>query len=104
MKEKKDFINGEAANNAQKTRSRFYAAIASLVLSAAAFGLAFLPGAGIYFLIASVLLEICSLSFSASQKKINPFPAVKILQIFAYILLFLSVALFLGGLIYSSSV
>lgn len=114
MKEKKDVLNdknhagdenpGDGGKNGG--RARFYAAIAAAALAAAALGLAFipLPYAGVYFLISSVLLEICSLAFSSSQKKINPFPAVKILQIFAYILLFLSGALFLGGLIYSSTV
>lgn len=115
MKDKRDISNdsealkgggengdkkGEGANG---TRSRFYAAIAAAALSAVALGLAFLPAVGLYFLVSSVLLEICALSFSAAQKKINPFPAVKILEITVYVLLFLSLALFTGGLICSSS-
>ncbi len=84
----------------EKTRARFYAAIAALTLSAVSLGLAFLPNYGIYFLIASIMIEISALSFLSSQKKISDFNAVKVVQIIAYMLLFLSSALFLGGFIY----
>lgn len=94
----------EENKNAGKSgsRSRFFVALAATVLAAAFFGLSFVPLIGVYFLTASVLTEIAALSFLNAQKKLNNFPAVKILSIIAYMLLFLSVALFTGGLIYSS--
>lgn len=105
MKEK-DFLGKEQntvqnGKDGKKNLTRFYAALLSVALAATALGLAFLPAAGIYFLTASVILEICALSFSGSQKKIYSFAALKILRITAYILLILSGALFLGGIVYS---
>lgn len=88
------------ADGKEKTRTRFYAAVAALTLSAVSLGLAFLPNYGVYFLIASIMIEISALSFLSSQKKINDFNGVKVVQIIAYVLLFLSSALFLGGFIY----
>lgn len=82
-------------------RGKFYIALASTAAGAAALGLAFLPAAGVYFLITSVLLETAALSFLRAQKKQNPFPALKILAIIAYILLFLGLLLFIGGVAYS---
>lgn len=95
----RDDIKG-AENQNNKTRTRFFAALAMLVLALAAFGLSFTPHYGIYLLITSILLELSGLSFLSAQKKIFNFPAVKYLTITAYILLFLSGALFLGGIVF----
>ena len=100
MKEKKVEENEEIKNT---TKTYFYIAIAACVLSAVAFGLSF-SVLGIYALIASLVLELCALSFCVTQKKKNPFPALKFVFIAAYILLALSALLFIGGLVYSAIV
>ncbi|MDE7082417.1 MAG: hypothetical protein K2O89_01775 [Clostridia bacterium] len=85
------------------TKAYFYVAIVACVLSAVAFGLSF-SFLGIYALIASIILELCALSFSITQKKKNNLPALKFVFIAAYVLLALSLLLFAGGLIYSAIV
>lgn len=64
------------------------------------FGLSFSP-LGLYALISSILLGIAALSFAIRQKKKNNFNAVIYAKTAAYVLLALSVLLFLGGLVYS---
>ena len=86
-----------------KSKVYFYIAISLCVLAAVAFGLSF-SFMGIYALIASLVLELCALSFCVTQKKKNPFPALKFVFIAAYILLALSGLLFIGGLVYSAIV
>ena len=95
-----DNVNAIEENAKNKTRTRFFTAIIVLIVSGVSLGMSFVPNYGIYFLISSVLLEISALSFLASQKKIYYFRAVKIAQIFGYVLLFLSIALFSGGFVY----
>ena len=100
MKEKKVEENEEIKST---TKTYFYIAIAACVLSGVAFGLSF-SVLGIYALIASLILELCALSFCVTQKKKNPFPALKFVFIAAYVLLALSALLFIGGLVYSAIV
>ena len=78
----------------------FYIAVGALFLAAVALGLTFVPALGVYSLIASVLFELTALSFLTTQKKKNDFKAVRYLTIAAYVLLGLSLLLFLGGLVY----
>ncbi len=85
------------------TKTYFYISIVMCVLSAVAFGLSF-SFMGIYALIASLILELCALSFAVTQKRKNPLPALKFVFIAAYVLLALSALLFVGGLIYSAIV
>jgi len=99
MKEKKE-DNEEIKST---TKAYFYVAIAACVLAATAFGLSF-SFMGLYALIASLILELCALSFAVTQKKKNNLPALKFVFIAAYVLLALSAALFIGGLIYSAAV
>lgn len=99
MKEKKEVQEDTKSN----TRAYFYVAIGACVLAAVAFGLSF-SFMGVYALIASVISELCALSFCVTQKKKNSFPALKFVFIAAYVLLALSASLFVGGLIYSSLV
>ena len=102
MKEKKEVKeNGEDIKST--TKAYFYVAIGACVLAALAFGLSF-SFMGIYALIASLILELFALSFCVTQKKKNPFPALKFVFIAAYILLGLSALLFIGGLVYSAIV
>lgn len=82
------------------TRTYFFIAIGLLVLAAVAFGCTFIPGVGVYTLLASVLLELAALSFLSTQKKKNNFKAVFYVTVAAYVLLGLSILLFVGGLIY----
>ena len=82
-------------------KTYFYIAIAALVLSAVALGLAFSP-LGVYSLIASVIFEITALSLLATQKKKYYFKGVLYLTVIAYSLMALSAALFIGGMIYNS--
>lgn len=100
MKEKKEVQESEVKST---SKVYFYIAIGACVLAATAFGLSF-SFMGIYALIASLLLEFCALSFAVTQKKKNPFPALKFVFIAAYVLLGLSAALFVGGLVYSAIV
>ncbi|MDE6868950.1 MAG: hypothetical protein K2J83_07420 [Clostridia bacterium] len=58
--------------------------------------------AGIYLLIASVLLALGALSFANIQKKKNSFKNLKIIIICSYVTLALPVALFIGGIIWSA--
>lgn len=81
-------------------RTNFYIAIGALALAAVAFGLSFVPALGVYTLIASVLLEITSLSFLSAQKKKENFRALRYVTIAAYVLLAASILLFAGGLAY----
>lgn len=83
------------------TKIYFYVAIAVCALGAVSFGLSFTV-LGIYALISSIILELASLSFSATQKKKNNFPAVKYIQIVTYALLAGFTVFFIGGLIYSA--
>lgn len=71
-------------------------AAASLVLT----GVSFSP-AGIYALIAAVLTGIASLSFANYQKRKNNFQGLKIFYVAAYAALIVSLAIFVGGLIWS---
>lgn len=89
-------------NQENSTRSAFFIGLGALIAAVIAFGLAFLPPLGVYSLIASVLLELASLSFLNAQKKRNFFKAVKYVTVFAYAMLAASVALFAGGLIFSA--
>lgn len=82
------------------TRVYFFIALGLLLLAAVAFGCTFIPGVGVYTLIASVLLELSALSFLSTQKKKNNFKAVFYVTIAAYVLLALSALLFIGGLVY----
>ena len=101
MKKKNEVQENEEIKST--TKVYFYIAIAVCVLAAVAFGLSF-SVLGIYALIASLILELCTLSFCVTQKKKNPFPALKYVFIAAYILLALSAFLFIGGLVYSAIV
>lgn len=88
-------------NNAENsTRVYFFIAIGALALAAVALGCTFIPGVGVYTLIASVLLELAALSFLSTQKKKNNFKGVFYALIAAYVLLALSLLIFAGGLIY----
>ncbi|MCH5146704.1 MAG: hypothetical protein J1F61_01710 [Clostridiales bacterium] len=92
-------INNENSEQSS-TRTYFFIAIVLLVLAAVAFGCAFIKGAGIYCLISSVLLELSALSFLSTQKKKNNFKAVFYVTVAAYVLLGLSLLLFIGGMIF----
>lgn len=58
--------------------------------------------AGIYLLIASVLLALGALTFANVQKKKNNFKQLKIIIICSYVSLALPVAVFIGGIIWSA--
>ncbi len=83
-------------------KTYFYIGLGAAVLSAVAFGLTFtVPG--IYALISAVLLSIAALSFLNTQKRKNNFKAVKYATVAAYVLLFIYLIFFVGGIIYSSA-
>lgn len=86
----------------QGGKTYFYISVVACVLSAVALVLAFTV-LGVYSLIASVLLELTALSFAATQKKKFNFPLLKAATITAYVLLAVSVLVFIGGIIYASS-
>ena len=85
----------------ENTHIYLYFAIGSLVLAATALGLSFTI-LGVYSLIASVLFELLSLSFLATQKKKCNLKCILYLTIAAYALLAASAALFIGGLVFSA--
>lgn len=80
-----------------------YIAVALTVLGAAAFGLSFTV-MGIYSLIASVLFSLGALTFANIQKKRNNFKELIFVFIAAYAVLAVTVAFFIGGIIWASSI
>lgn len=102
MKRKEDNKEELPATN-DGVKIYFYIAIAACVLSAVAFGLCF-TFMGIYALISSILLGLCSLAFCNAQKKKNNFKAVLYVKIGAYCVTGIAALLFIGGLIYSAVV
>lgn len=78
-----------------------YIAVALMVACAVCIGLTFTV-CGIYALIAAALLSLASLSFVNVQKKKNDFPQLKIIKVCAYCLLFVTLAFFAGGIIWSA--
>lgn len=80
-----------------------YIAVALTVLGAAAFGLSFTV-MGIYSLIASVLFSLGALTFANIQKKRNNFKELIFVFVAAYAVLAVTVAFFIGGIIWASSI
>lgn len=78
-----------------------YIAVALTVLGAVAFGLSFTV-MGIYSLIASVLFSLGALTFANIQKKRNNFKELIFVFIAAYAVLAVTVAFFIGGIIWAS--
>ena len=78
-----------------------YIAIGLIAAGAVSLGLIFTV-LGLYALIASILFEIGALSFVNIQKRKNDFKQLKIIQIAAYVALGITVAVFIGGIIYSA--
>lgn len=83
-------------------KTYFYIGLVATILSAVAFGLTF-TFLGVYALISAVLISIAALSFLNTQKHKNNFKAVKYATIAAYVLLFVYLIFFVGGIIYSSA-
>ena len=81
-------------------KTYFFIAVGAVALAAAALGLSFVPALGVYSLIASVLFELAALSFLATQKKKNNFKGLFYATVATYVLLGLSILLFVGGMIY----
>lgn len=81
-------------------RVHFYIAVAAFCLAVVALGLTFVPVLGVYSLITSVVLELSALSLFSTQKNKQDFKALKVLTIITWVLLGISIALFVGGLIY----
>lgn len=77
-----------------------YIAVALTVLGAVAFGLSFTV-MGIYSLIASVLFSLGALTFANIQKKRNNFKELIFVFIAAYAVLAVTVAFFIGGIIWA---
>lgn len=99
MKDKLSPENKGEPAPASATKTYFFISVAACALGAVAFGLAFTV-LGIYALIASILLELVSLSFSGTQKKKNNFKAVFYVKVVAYAFLIAFTAFFIGGIIY----
>lgn len=98
MKKNKDNKQPE-----QTYTGRTYAYIAAGLTVAAAvfFGLAFTV-LGIYALIAAVLLSLASVAFANVQKRKNNFDKLVIIRICAYVVLGITAAFFIGGIIWSA--
>ncbi len=79
-----------------------YVAIGLCVAGAAALGLIFTK-LGIYALLAAIILSLAALAFANTQKRKNNFGRLKIVIICAYVLLGVSIAVFIGGLIWSAA-
>lgn len=88
----------------QTYTGRTYAYIAAGLTVAAAvfFGLAFTV-LGIYALIASLLLSLAAVAFANVQKRKNNFDKLVIISICAYVVLGVTAALFIGGIIWSAT-
>ena len=97
MKKNKDNLQPE-----QPYTGYTYAYISVGLIFAAAvfFGLAFTV-LGIYSLIAAALLGLAALAFANVQKRKNNFGKLVIIRICAYVVLGVTAALFIGGIIWA---
>ncbi|MDE6104551.1 MAG: hypothetical protein K2G38_02530 [Clostridia bacterium] len=77
-----------------------YIAIGLIVAAAVFLGLIFTK-LGIYSLIASALFSIAALAFENTQRKKNNLTWLKFVKIAAYIVFALTLAVLVGGIIYS---
>ena len=100
MKEEKE-VQAEENLPVETRKIWFWFGVALTVVAAVAFGLTF-SILGIFALISSVVLSLAALAFLRTQKKRNNFKAVFIATVCAYVVLGISVAFFIGGLIYSA--
>lgn len=82
-------------------RTYAYISVGLTVAAVVFFGLAFTI-LGIYALIAALLLSLASIAFANVQKRKNNFDKLVIIRICAYVVLGITAALFIGGIIWSS--
>lgn len=96
--------DGGESENAQGPKKNgkafYYTALACTILSGIFFGLTFVLG--VYSLLSAILFCLASLSLSGTQKKRENFNGVTALTVVTYIFLGIFVAVFVGGVIWSS--
>ncbi|MGN0817725.1 MAG: hypothetical protein ACI4L9_02035 [Candidatus Coproplasma sp.] len=94
----------ENASDEQRSETKTYlwAALAGCVIGAIMFGLTFVPAIGVYGCISAFVCELAALSFVNAQRKRNPLPACKPIEIVCYIIGVAVIALLIGAAIYSS--
>lgn len=84
------------------TKIYFYIALIFTVIGGICLPLCFTP-LGIYALIAGGLCELCALALIEKQKKVNPVKQIKIIKTISYCVLAVILLIFIGGIIYVST-
>lgn len=82
-------------------KTYIYIAVAACALGFISLTLAFSP-LGVYALISSIVLGIAALAFTKKHKKKNNMKDLTYIEVAVYVLLVSSLAIFIGGLIYSA--
>ena len=97
-----DNIENTEDEKRSDTKSYLWAALAGCVIGAVMLGLTFVPQIGAYGCISAFICELAALSFINTQKKKNPLPACKPVEIVCYVIGVAVIALLIGAAIYSS--
>lgn len=84
------------------TKVYFYIALIFTVIGGICLPL-YLTPLGIYALIAGGLCELCALALIEKQKKVNHFKGIKIVKLITYCILAVILLIFIGGIIYVST-
>lgn len=91
--------NNDDEFNKYNGKAYAYISIASIIACAVFLGLMF-TRLSIYALISSILLALCALAFANIQKSKNPFKGLKIIIVISYVMLIVSILIFVGGIIW----
>jgi hypothetical protein len=102
---KKDFItSGQTTenndkNNQPQDKKYFWISLGCFAIGCVFFGLSFTI-LGSYATFASMILQLCAITFLNVQKKYYYFTACKVLRVASYVVMLLGAALILGLIIY----
>jgi hypothetical protein len=80
-------------------KQHFWIALVCFILGAVALGLSFTV-LGVYSLFASMILELCSVTFLNVQKKHNYFFFCKVLRVASYVVMLAAIGMVLGLIAY----
>lgn len=85
------------------TKIYLWVALAACVLGAVLLALTFVPAVGAYGTISAFICELAALSFINVQRKKNPLPACKPIEIVCYLIGIAVIAILIGAAIYSAN-
>ncbi len=102
---KGDFIKGKQPQEDEtqptevKSKLCFYIALGCFIVGCVLFGVSFAAhGAGVYLILASMILELASVSFLNGQKKHGYFKLCTVLRIVSYVVMIAGLAVVLAGM------